>query len=674
MLRLVVPDKAMPMGSGSRYPDVYKKVRNDNSRHYFEHDERDTNVGSGGGNGGRNWRRDNYWGKQRGGHNRYDDDRYHGQEGRRGGGGGSSQRGRGRVSNNDGRDYPNRLQDMYERSRGRGRGSKRPTHPPKAITDLGWHKIIVRNGAQYPKEEILRAIRNLVEEPFIPISMDLERSDFVFYLEDNGRAARAITEVSRRIAMPNGHRLVFRTNQSVPPIRKLTPLQLEKIKLVMSNRYSPEMARLNLKNFHNDPELTKEEIFCPLYRAPNMTTIVGIIISHIPEVCDIDFSHNKVQQLEELKPLLTNCHSLKRLSLEYNRLHHVESLKHLTGLHLTELVLEGNEVCNKYNDPDTYISAVRKYFPKLQYLDGHELPKTIGFEVDEDPPKLPPSQPAYFCDQLAKGVAIEFIRQYYQIFDTPSRTPLLAAYTDDAVFSLSTALSESKAGARLATRYVQENRNLKKVTSPEQRQKTLIKGNKNIIDTLSRLPGTVHDPGSFVIDIPWVAPQLMHVVLSGLFCQDGGKLQQVRSFTRSLIIVKQGEGYCILNEELFVTYATASQVKSFKSNTSASSEPTPVTAPAVQAQVSSPPPVPVAPVQITSPLAPATSEETALAALEPIQVQMIKHFSQVSGMRFQYSRMCLQENQWDYEKAGQLFLDMHKKGQVPAEYFKHPAN
>ncbi|XP_076054165.1 nuclear RNA export factor 1-like [Oratosquilla oratoria] len=636
----------MPMGGGSRYPNVYKNVRNDNSRHYFERDERDTNVGSGGGNGGRNWRRDNYWGKQRGGHNRYDDDRYHGQEGRRGGRGGSSQRGRGRVSNNDGRDYPNRLQEVYERSRGRGRGSKRPTHPPKAITDLGWHKIIVRNGAQYPKEEILRAIRNLVEEPFIPISMDLERSDFVFYLEDNGRAARAITEVSRRIAMPNGQRLVFHTKQSVPPITKLTPLQLEKIKLVMSNRYSPQMATLNLNNFHKDPELTKEEIFCPLYRAHNMTTILEIIISHIPEVRHIDFSHNKVQQLEELKPLLTNCHSLKRLSLEYNRLHHVESLKHLTGLHLTELVLEGNEVCNKYNDPDTYISAVRKYFPKLQYLDGHELPKTIGFEVDEDPPKLPPSQPAYFCDQLAKGVAIEFIQQYYQIFDTASRTPLLAAYTDDAVFSLSTALSESKAGARLATRYVQENRNLKKVTSPEQRQRTLIKGNKNIIDTLSRLPGTVHDPGSFVIDIPWVAPQLMHVVLSGLFCQDGGKLQQVRSFTRSLIIVKQGEGYCILNEELFVTYATASQVKSFK----------------------------IVPVQITSPLAPATSEETALAALEPIQVQMIKHFSQVSGMRFQYSRMCLQENQWDYEKAGQLFLDLHKKGQVPAEYFKHPAN
>lgn len=99
--------------------------------------------------------------------------------------------------------------------------------------------------AQHPKEEMLRAIRNLVEEPFLPVSMDIERDDFAFYLGDNGQAARAITEISRRVAMPDEHRLVFLVNQSAPATRRLKPAQVRKIKVMMSNRFSPELTRLN---------------------------------------------------------------------------------------------------------------------------------------------------------------------------------------------------------------------------------------------------------------------------------------------------------------------------------------------------------------------------------------------------------------------------------------------
>lgn len=88
-----------------------------------------------------------------------------------------------------------------------------------------------------------------------------------------------------------------------------------------------------------------------------MTLFAAIIILDISGVRDIDLSHNKLLQLEELKLLVTSYHSLKRLSLGYNRLHSVESLKHLSELCLSELVLEGVEVCSKYKDPDTYFSA-----------------------------------------------------------------------------------------------------------------------------------------------------------------------------------------------------------------------------------------------------------------------------------------------------------------------------
>jgi hypothetical protein len=49
------------------------------------------------------------------------------------------------------------------------------------------------------------------------------------------------------------------------------------------------------------------------------------------------------------------------------------------------------------------------------------------------------------------------------------------------------------------------------------------------------------------------------------------------------------------------------------------------------------------------------------------QAESIKKFMHESGMIDSYSRMCLEQNDWNYNKAGEKFLEMKAKGIIPAD-------
>jgi len=45
-------------------------------------------------------------------------------------------------------------------------------------------------------------------------------------------------------------------------------------------------------------------------------------------------------------------------------------------------------------------------------------------------------------------------------------------------------------------------------------------------------------------------------------------------------------------------------------------------------------------------------------------------FSQKSGMNLRFSAQCLEENNWDFDKAAQVFSDAKAKGVIPPEAFQ----
>ena len=134
--------------------------------------------------------------------------------------------------------------------------------------------------------------------------------------------------------------------------------------------------------------------------------------------------------------------------------------------------------------------------------------------------------------------------------------------------------------------------------------------------------------------------------VTGIFkeLRSGHKTTPIRHFCRTLVIVPAGSGFCIANEQLHVTNATESQIKNaFK---------TPIiqtTQPAVELNVA---PVPASPIIDNN-----------------TKQQMIQTMSQQSGMNIQWSQKCLEETNWDFNRAAYIFTELQKQGTIPAEAF-----
>ncbi|XP_046504914.1 nuclear RNA export factor 1-like, partial [Equus quagga] len=97
----------------------------------------------------------------------------------------------------------------------------------------------------------------------------------------------------------------------------------------------------------------------------------------------------------------------------------------------------------------------------------------------------------------------------------------------------------------------------------------------------------------------------------------------VRAFTRTFIIVPaSSSSLCIVNDQLFVRDATPDET---------------------QRAFFMPVPTP------TSSSVPTVSQE---------QQEMVQAFSTQSGMNFEWSQKCLQDNEWNYTRAGQAFTTL----------------
>ena len=77
---------------------------------------------------------------------------------------------------------------------------------------------------------------------------------------------------------------------------------------------------------------------------------------------------------------------------------------------------------------------------------------------------------------------------------------------------------------------------------------------------LEELPKTEHDVTSLTLDVPFVMEKLMSFTVSGVFRETenaGGEHGQIiRHFNRIFVVVPQGQGFCIVNDVLYVTIAT----------------------------------------------------------------------------------------------------------------------
>lgn len=143
------------------------------------------------------------------------------------------------------------------------------------------------------------------------------------------------------------------------------------------------------------------------------------------------------------------------------------------------------------------------------------------------------------------------------------------------------------------------------------------------------------------------------LTVTGLFKERSSnpKAEYARTFQKTMVIVPNNGGFCIKNEMMHVNNASHSQARNaFK-----------VPPPSASSQLSTHSMTPAAPP--TSPQQPHATPDDAT------KVQMIQMMSQQSNMNVEWSRKCLEETNWDYQRAGFVFGELFKQNKIPPEAF-----
>ncbi|KAJ8282804.1 hypothetical protein COCON_G00053230 [Conger conger] len=255
---------------------------------------------------------------------------------------------------------------------------------------------------------------------------------------------------------------------------------------------------------------------------------------------------------------------------------------------------------------------------------------TCRFDV-EAPTTLPPCKGSYFVSDEIKSLILRFLQQYYSVYDSGDRQPLLDAYHDGASFSLSIPFSGQNPSRCSLGDYHKDSRNIKKLKDPTTRFRLLKHTRLNVVAFLNELPKTQHDIASFNIDVNTFTNTLLSFTVSGVFKEvDGKSRDSVRAFSRVFVSVPAGNtGLCIVNDELFVRNATTEEIR----RAFAAPAPTPSSSP--------------------------------VPTLSASQQEMLSAFSQKSGMNLEWSQKCLQDNEWDFNRAGQIFTQLKAVGKIP---------
>ncbi|XP_017263959.1 nuclear RNA export factor 1 isoform X2 [Kryptolebias marmoratus] len=497
-----------------------------------------------------------------------------------------------------------------------------------------WYKVTIPHGRKYDKKWLVPAIQNICTVPYSPIQYHVDHNRVHFYVDDSA-AASALQKCSHKITDSDGYKVEVHVNPSNPPAflaPALKPEHLEHLRVCMAKRFDGSQQALDLNNIRMDPDLVSQNIEVILNRKTNMEAVIKIIEENIPELACLNLSNNRIHKLDDLADLVTKAPNLKALNLSHNELKTDRELEKIKGLKLVELWLNRNPLCELFKDQAAYISAVRQRFPRLLKLDGNDLPPPIGFDV-ETPTTIPPCKGSYFGSDEIKTLVLRFLDQYYSIYDSGDRQPLLDAYHDGASLSLTTPYSTQNPSRSSLGEYYKDSRNLKRIKDTTMRFRLLKHTRLNVVAFLNELPKTQHDIASFTVDVNTYTNTLLSFTVSGVFKEvvvDGKSRESTMAFSRVFITVPAGNsGLCIVNDQLFIRMATTEEIR----RAFVAPAPTPSSSP-----------VPT----LTAP-----------------QQEMLTAFSQKSGMNLEWSQKCLQDNGWDFNRAAQIFTQLKAEGKIP---------
>uniref|UniRef100_A0A8C5ZT55 Nuclear RNA export factor 2-like n=1 Tax=Marmota marmota marmota TaxID=9994 RepID=A0A8C5ZT55_MARMA len=472
-----------------------------------------------------------------------------------------------------------------------------------------WFKVTIPYGRKYDKAWLMNTVQSHCTVPFTPVDFHYIRNQARFFVQDV-KTASALKDISYKICDEENRKISVFVNTSAIPYsmqNKFTPEQMEQLKLTMSKQYDASQQVLNLQKLRFDSDLVGHDIDMILNRRNCMFATLQIIESNFPELLSLNLQNNKLYQLDGLSDIIEKAPKVKILNLSKNELRTAKELDKPKGLKLEELWLEGNPLCSTFPDQSAYVSAIQDCFPNLLRLDGQELSTPVV--VDPDAPKLiKPCKESYKGSETLKNLVLQFLQEYYLIYDYGDRQGLLSAYHDEACFSLTIPFNPKDPAPNSLCKYFKYSRNMKKLKDSN---KQLLKHTKHdIVDYLSVLPKTEHDFSCLMIDMWFQTETMLCFSVNGVF-KEGESIVHLYYFLR----VNFSSSICILNDELIVRNASPDEIQSSFS----------IPMPALFS--------------------------TSMPTLSQEQQEMVKVFSTQSGMKLEWSQklyVCMTDLSFDH--------------------------
>ncbi|KAL2761321.1 nuclear RNA export factor 2 [Daubentonia madagascariensis] len=500
-----------------------------------------------------------------------------------------------------------------------------------------WFKVTIPYGRTYDKTWLMNSIQSHCSVPFTPVDFHYVKNRARFFVQDASTAS-ALKDVSYNICDEENRKISIFVSPSAAPYsvqNKLKPEQMQQLKLTMNKRYDVSQQALDLQKLRFDPDLVGCDMDIILNRRNCMAATLQIIERNFPELLSLNLRNNKLYRLDGLSDIIEKAPKVKILNLSRNELKSAWELGKVKGLKLEELWLEGNPLCSTFPDQSAYVSAIRDCFPELLRLDGQDIPPPIITDIDV-PQLIKPCQESHNGFEILKSLVLQFLQQYYLIFDYGDRQGLLDAYHEEACFSLTIPFNPEDPASSSLREYFKESRNMKILKDPHVRRQLLKHTKRDIVDSLSVLPKTQHDLSSFLVDMWFQTERMLCFSVNGVFKEVEGKCQgSVLAFTRTFIATPgSNSSLCIVNDELFVRDTSSKETQSTFS-------------------------IPMS-----------TPCSSSVPALSQEQQEMVQAFSSQSGMKLEWSQKCLQDNEWNYTRAGQIFTLLQAEGKIPEEAFQ----
>ncbi|KAI2618384.1 NTF2-like protein [Hypoxylon sp. NC1633] len=429
---------------------------------------------------------------------------------------------------------------------------------------------------------------------------------------------------------------------------------LEQLRSVLSTRYDTGAKLLNLSTLGDDLILnqmgffsggsTPEKLFRALMRV--CEELFKTPQQKREAVVSISLAGNNIDDVRQIMPLADTFPDLVNLDLSQNQFKDLSGLlKWRHRLRKLETLLLNNNPIEAANP--NYRAEITTWFPKLQNLSGIQVrtPEQVAAALALSRPVPIPQHGADFRD--INGIGEGFIREFVPMYDA-NRHGLAAKYYDDeSTFSIAVNNNNNSRRSPGWNAYIKYSRNHVKITHTSSRIQRLFTGTSLIQSAWQQLPPTRHpdlatEVNKYIIDchpIQGLADPTgqspvgvdgMIITMHGEFeDQEPGSMKtSKRSFTRTVVLGPGKPG----RHPIRVISDTLS-LRDFN--------PLPGSTPA-----------------------PAVQPNT---VLQQQQQQMVVELCNRSGMTAEYSKLCLEGANWNFDQALHSFNE--KRGQLPAEAF-----